>query len=171
MQRLSDTKPDRQSTAATRKYARSLSLAVREGVDPTWFVEWNLLIMQGKAPILRKNGNYTSGYHVVHDDTRPSPTLEQQERAIKFLTERGWGQPVQQLQLDAELRGQIASLQTNLTLESLSGALTLQQREAITRLLGPGVGAQSSGSPDPSDEDLVDAEDEHAGVIDVESED
>lgn len=159
---------NRSSGVAVRKLNRSLSLVVREGFDPDWYLQWKLLKLQGKRPVLVKDERCTLGYRVAHDEGASAPTAEEQDKALKELMDRAHGLPVQQLLLDAELRGQIASFQAELDLQQISGALTMEQRQQLASVLGVTIGApanvkalhpvidvQSSGSTDPSDSEAA----------------
>lgn len=85
--------------------ARSITLAVREKVPADLLVEIHLMILEGHDPILEKDKRTTSGWIVKYNTQGEiKPTLEQKMKAAAWLTDRGWGQAVQQIALEAELR-------------------------------------------------------------------
>lgn len=145
---------DSASNVNVRSAQRSLSLAVRNGFDPEWYLQWKLLVLQGKQPILVPDKRCHMGHRVDVDDSAPAPTHEERAKALKELMDRGYGLPVQQLLLDAELRGQIATLQADLDLQAISGALTLEQRNGLLSVFGlaPGVSSTQGVIDVPSSE-------------------
>jgi hypothetical protein len=97
--------PSRQRMA----YARNAALAVRDCVDPTVLAEFYLAIVMGRNPTINEVEDEDGSRHVVEYPTNGgiAPTLEQKMRAVEALLNRGWGQPAQMIQLEAELRGQV----------------------------------------------------------------
>lgn len=76
----------------TRKAARSLAMAVRDGVKPDEVVAWLVQVWQGRDPL-----------------TNEIVPLESRERALKLLLDRGWGQAAQMLVVEGEVRQEITA--------------------------------------------------------------
>ena len=73
--------PERASSAlAVRRLQRSLSLVVREGFGPAWYLQWQLMVLSGKTPILVEDKRCAMGYRVAHDETASAPTREERAR-------------------------------------------------------------------------------------------
>jgi len=86
-----------------------MSNAVRQLLGPEPFLWFQLLIAMGKSPIIveLEDGELA----VVADEERGAmaPTLDQRIQAMIRLEQRGYGMPVQQVQLEAELRAHATS--------------------------------------------------------------
>jgi hypothetical protein len=96
----------RKGTTRTKdaaRAARSLSLAIRQRLDPDLFVDFQLAIAAGKSPILVE---LEDGEIVVTIDERGSilPTLEQRTQAMIRLEQRGYGMPMQSVQVEAAIQ-------------------------------------------------------------------
>lgn len=76
--------------ADVRKAARSLAMAIRDGVHPDEIKEWLVAVWRGKDPL-----------------TGEVVPLDARERALKILMDRGWGQAAQMLVVEAEVRTEI----------------------------------------------------------------
>lgn len=141
----------RQRTPDTRVYARSLTMAIREGVPVDLIVEFHLTILDGKTPVLKRDGRTSSGWKVEPAPGGFTPSFADIRASLRFLAEYGWGQPVQSIQLDAEVRGQVAQLSASVDLTPLGSAdptAVLALRDAVQRAL----------APPKSPEDVEDAE-------------
>jgi hypothetical protein len=112
-----------------------MALAVREFVDPTAITQFWAAILAGKNPTLVEIEDPETGetYHEVRYDERGGvpPTLEQKMRAAQEISNRGWGQPAQMIQLEAELRGQIDHTAGGLSLGALPAAAVFALKDAL----------------------------------------
>ncbi len=114
-----------------RKAMRNLALVVREGVPSEIMRDFHLMIAMGQSPLVVRASN--GDLEVRAEEGGMAPTLDQRVAAMKFLTERGYGLPAQTINLEAELRAQIASTSESLPVGQLSPAAMRAIREAIRR--------------------------------------
>lgn len=112
-----------------RKAMRNLALVVREGVPSEIMRDFHLMIAMGQSPLVVRASN--GDLKVQAEEGGMAPTLDQRVSAMKFLTERGYGLPAQTINLEAELRAQIASTSESLPVGQLSPAAMRAIREAI----------------------------------------
>lgn len=94
--------------AEQRKAARSLAMAVRDGVRPDDVVKWLVEVWQGKDPL-----------------TGEVVPLEARERALKMLLDRGWGQAAQMLVVEGQVTNEVlatapSSTRLPLTLDEIN---------------------------------------------------
>lgn len=94
---------------AKRDVQYSLASRIRERTDPDLICQFFEMIVEGKNPVWVRHQKTGVIYKVDSDPNplQPSPTLEQRASAVKELVNRGWGLPVQSLQIDAQLKMQI----------------------------------------------------------------
>lgn len=118
--------------------ARNLSIAVRIRIPPEIFIEYNIALAMGKSPVLIEDDD---GKLHVRCETKGAilPTLEQRIQAMNRLELRGHGQPVQSIQLEADLRAH-SNVTVNLPRGALPASAIIAMRE-LARLSKPGAGA------------------------------
>lgn len=77
----------------------SLSEVIRDSLDPLLIRDYWMAVARGVNPVIEET---SKGARVIPDPNpmSPAPTLEQKNRAIQELTNRGWGLPVQSIQMD-----------------------------------------------------------------------
>lgn len=86
-----------------RRAARTLSGAIRAEIPPELYIEYDLALLEGKKPIVRRDGNGEL-YVAVEDRGAVLPTLEQSIQARVRLETRAYGQAPQSIQLEADIR-------------------------------------------------------------------
>lgn len=89
-----------------KKYTSSITEVVRSKLPAEVIFDFWMMILNGQTPLVEA---YKDGYRVIPDPNplHASPTLEQRTRAVQQLSDRGWGQTVQSLQLDASFKAQL----------------------------------------------------------------
>jgi hypothetical protein len=104
-----------------RQYSYSLMERIRERIDPDLLIEFHTMVLEGKTPVWEKIGN--GDWKVVPDPSplATSPTLNDKVASLKWLTERGYGLPVQSIQVDAEYRSKLELLGSGVPTNVLEG--------------------------------------------------
>ena len=134
--------------------AHELAITIREGVSPRLYVEWQLTILEGCQPeLVRGTKGDSSTWYVRPKRGGTVPSAEDQLRALKDLMDRGYGQAVQAIALQGELR----TLSLNASLQLPTGQISPKDLEAIARILLP-AGAPASATASDHDDDAIDAE-------------
>ena len=133
-------------------------------------IDLALLALEGKTGHIEPDDRYTSGYKVVADDAngQHTPMLPWEERwaIMKWLTDRGWGQAVQPVAVEAILRDATSSeravLPGSLTFEALRQIQSALRLPAATEhdpaSPSSDAPARSSSSSSEREPDAVDAE-------------
>jgi hypothetical protein len=116
---------DRGKHAPRRAAQKHLAAMIREAVPPEQIIEWLVSVWQGRDPL---TGNATS--------------MEERERALRLLLERGWGTAPQHLVLDAQVAALVATVEVDPTLDKIP-TMTDDQLRALAAL---GVGLLPAGS-------------------------
>lgn len=111
-------------------------------------IDFGMMILQGKTPILVKTKDPSRPWYVEAEDGAIAPNLEQRVAMWKQLADRGWGQPVQQVVIDAQVLQHSTSLVATLP----TGQLTPGQVFELGRVLG-----LQAGTP-PTSASVIDAE-------------
>lgn len=105
----------------------SLAAAIQAEIPNEIYIEYLVAIWQGHNAKLAKDARctLTNGYTVTWDDSfglgNPEPTLEQRNDAMKELLLRGFGQPAQHVQIEAELRTTGADVPVRTSVDELAG--------------------------------------------------
>lgn len=144
---------------AKARAIRGLSATIREGMDPMVYFEFFTAVAKGQAANLDEDED---GIYVTYEAKGAIlPTLQQRIDAMRWLADRGYGMPVQSVQLDQQIR--IDASQTNLPRGTLDVQDMIGFREVLSRsrsrLAGqhqPALDAASTETPDGS------ASDDHA---------
>lgn len=152
----------RGSEVVSRDYSVSMTEAVRKRVDPNVLIDFNIMILMGINPVLRKDARSKTGWKCIPDPSpsATSPTLEQKNAASKYLTERGWGMPTQSLQVEADIRSRIEGFGSGIDSRILEnvGADKLMQLAKLLELPpgdGPPAVVESSVVKDAIDADFT----------------
>lgn len=129
-------------TPGDRKAIRDLTRAVRDKVDPSALVEFHLAVAAGHNARLAIGESPKRGWnHVTWDASdREGVSMQAKAYAAKWLSERGWGLPVQQIQLDGEMR----RVGADATKDTLPSGMSLAQLRKLREVLRP-----DQRDPDP----------------------
>ncbi len=131
----------------TRKFNRNLAHATREKIPGEVLLEFQLAILQGHDPTIVEDGRSASGWRVTwKEQGEYAPTLEQKQKAWYNITAWGYGLPVQQIVLDAELRQHFQTADSSFDVSKLATLAPEQQlllRDAM-RLMTGSNGAEGS---------------------------
>ncbi len=86
-----------------------LALEIRERFHPSLIAEHWAMILQGQTPMWVIDNRSPHGYRIIPDPNplHSTPTLAQRNEAVKELSNRGHGLPVQSVQLDAQFKAQL----------------------------------------------------------------
>lgn len=127
-------------------------------------VEWHLMILSGKAPVLVKDDRCNAGWRCVADDNdKMAPSPERRDASMKFLVERGHGMPERKLVIDAELRQLTANATVSAAdlarlspsaLGNIAATLRGALANATAGLLGS-AGENENDEADPEDDGAV----------------
>lgn len=132
-----------------RQYSYGLMQRIRERTDPDLLIDFHNMILEGKSPIWDP---LPGGGHRVIQDPSPlavTPSLSDKIQSIKWLTERGYGLPVQSIQVDAEYRASLELLGSGVptqVLENYDPQVLFYVQKALQLASGK------------SEEDVIDAE-------------
>lgn len=87
-------------------HSYSITDIIRKHLNPKLVLDWWMTVLGGGTPLTVKDNRVEGGIRIIPDPNPmvPSPTLADRMRAIQELTNRGWGLPVQSLQIDAHLK-------------------------------------------------------------------
>ena len=137
--------------------SRTLAQAVRDNLDPSLLFEFQIRILERKCrvrvePELDDDGNETGERYIAWDDEGIPPSDELVASAHKWLSDRGWGQAPQSIQLEADFRQHHSYDAGALPVGTLPAQLMFTIRDAIR-------GALTSGGPSPASTDNSDAVD------------
>lgn len=85
-----------------RRYGLSLASAIRDSVSPDLFCQYHTAIIMGHDPIVTQedNGDYTVSWD---EKGEHKPDQETRTKSIQFLADRGWGTPVANIHLEANI--------------------------------------------------------------------
>jgi hypothetical protein len=109
----------------SRKAARSLAMAIRDGVKPEAVRDWLVGIWQtGKDPI---SGELVDMRHRMH--------------ALQMLTDRGWGQAAQMVVLEGTIKHEAALDAPPDERPRMTLAQIEERRRALRQLLSPALPA------------------------------
>lgn len=153
-------KPQHGRGAKTARKIAELSHEVRETIPPKLFVQWHLLVLMGKHPIVGENVNGDM-YIEIKTNGGEVPTLDQQHSSIKWLTDRGYGQAANIIQLDAMLHGSghdatpLAAMSSN----ALAELNDLFERERAKQL-NAGASNETTKLEAPLATNVIDVDDE-----------
>lgn len=132
-----DSKPTQGRHGITKKWNSSLTIAAREAVPPAVMVDWLLAIMEGYGTaVLKRDERVSGGWTVVRPDNGPESTDSQKQWAWLQWRLAGYGQPVQQVALDADLR-QNMSLDVSVDPRRVQGELSYVVRQKLLEILQP----------------------------------
>lgn len=131
-----DNKPAKSTRhGVSRKWNSSLTIAAREAVPPAVMVDWLLAIMEGYGTaVLQRDARVEGGWKVIRPENGAESTDQQKQWAWLQWRLAGYGQPVQSIALDADLR-QHMQLDVELAPEKVRGELDYQTREALVAAL------------------------------------
>jgi len=141
-----DNHPSAGVHGKSRKWSQSFSIAVREGISAEIMRDWCMAVLEGYQPIMQRDERIDGGWKVIKNDDGKESSMAEKQWAWLQIVNRGWGQPIQQHYLDADLR-QHNTLEVVDTskLNGLSYAL----KEKLVALLNP---------PDVVESDVIEAE-------------
>lgn len=123
------------STDAQRRQARGMSAAIHETCPVELFIEFQLAIMAGRNPILYRDENDV--WHLDDDpNDKTPPSLTDKMNAVRFLSEYGFGKPVDNVKLTAEMK--LATYSMNVYADDASmNVLSEDVERKILELLNP----------------------------------
>ncbi len=127
---------------AFRLAQRNLSVAVREfggGAVAGLLVKFHVAVLCNVNPRFIQDED--DEWDVTWDDHGTPPTLEAKQVSAKYLSDRGWGQAAQQINLEADIRAQMAQVGTGVDRGALATYTPDQlagMTDMLTRLLKPG---------------------------------
>lgn len=103
---ISGYTPPRNLGGKKQWHTYSISEIIRDHLNPKLVYDWWMTVLGGGTPLTVKDNRVDGGIRIIPDPNPmvPSPTLADRMRAIQELTNRGWGLPVQSLQIDAHMR-------------------------------------------------------------------
>lgn len=149
----------------TRRFNRSLAVAARERMPAEILLEYleAMLAGHGQAAIV-KDARTESGWKVTWPEHGElASTQEQRQWAWTQYRQAGWGMPAQHVQLEADIRSQMSTLNATVNLGSLPPSALFQMREIVRGALASS--SQSSSTPivdqgdrDRDQHDAIDAE-------------
>lgn len=87
-----------------RNVQYSIAERIRYRVDPDLIIDFWTKILEGYTPIWVKNKKGEFSVEIDPSPLATTPSLEMRARAIQELNNRGWGLPVQSLQVEAHLK-------------------------------------------------------------------
>jgi len=92
-----------------RNVQYSLAERIRERHDPEVIIKTIEMVMMGHTPVWIPDKRAVGGFRVEPDPNPllPTPNLEQRTAAMRELINRGWGLPVQSVQIDAQIKQQL----------------------------------------------------------------
>lgn len=136
----------------TQRYGRNLALAAREAIPANIMMDYIAAIMEGHGQAtLKRDGRVEGGWVVAWPaNGELESTSEQKQWAWQQWRLAGFGQPAQQIHLEADLRGQITSIGATLPI----GALSPGKLHAVRALLRPVLNVPAA-IDSPSDQTQV----------------
>lgn len=146
------------------RITQSLAQCIREGAPVELLREYWMARAEGLHNVKLARDEETGEFYVTHtpdEDLAPgTPPVPQEEidKAMQWLSDRGYGLPAQNIQLEANIRQHTTSVLAHLPIGDLSPAAIATIRGALA-LGKSNAGALSPGAPsNVIDAESVDAE-------------
>lgn len=141
-------------TKRKAKFIRSLAAAIQENMPAEVLYDYYVAVAEGFDARLGRR----EGVPYVIRGSGPGPDQEQRTRAMSWLADRGFGTPVQTIQLDASLRNQPVDPSMNMAkLSAFTPEQLAAMRDNFRLLAGNNL----------DEADQVDNPTKDEGVIDV----
>ena len=125
----------------TRNYQISLTQAVREKVNPDILLDWDLMVLQGKNPILLWDARLQE--FRCEADPSPmatAPTLNDKRQSQQNLLNRGWGMAASTVNIEANIKSQTLAFGVgidNASLAKLDPNILFAIRDNLASLFAP----------------------------------
>lgn len=119
-------------TPQLAKAKANLSMMVRQMVPPSVIVRYHLAVLQNHNPYITEGD--LGEWDVQWQEVEIPPTLADKMKSLEFLALRGWGQPMQSIHVEADIRQATVGITTSLEHAGFQ-ALPYEAKQKILELI------------------------------------